>query len=221
MNTNSTRTSSMVQRVEKTTCSGKTTIYIYAGVMNYMTLVHAYRSKNQLACWCVFICYHLTREAQFVWVDMQMRVENYGKHKVKIEPFIRHRSPRRSLRASVSHKRFYLASNLYINTRGWSSWSATGFVEFLSIINTNTCIYTRTHNLHITSHLCNPLCGVLLSLVFTSYVQGLEHYVNWQLIINTLINTSQSTMQQFWSLCLFLRNFLNTNMSHFIEFGQH
>ena len=70
----------MVQRVEMTTCSGKTSIYMYTGVMNHVTFVHACRSKHQLACRFVFICHHRTREARFVRVDMQMRVENNGKH---------------------------------------------------------------------------------------------------------------------------------------------
>ena len=50
-------------------------IYMYAGIMNYVTFVQALRNKNQLACRCVFICHHRTLEALFVWVDMQIRVK--------------------------------------------------------------------------------------------------------------------------------------------------
>ena len=54
------RLSSIVKRVEMTTCSGKTTVFMYIGVTNHVTFVHSCRSNNQLSSRCVFICHHIT-----------------------------------------------------------------------------------------------------------------------------------------------------------------
>jgi len=54
-------------------------MYMYTGVMNHVTFVQACRSKNQMTCRCVFICYHRTQEARFVLVDIGPKMGFFGK----------------------------------------------------------------------------------------------------------------------------------------------